>query len=514
MNILTDVFKNDELSTLTAVSHYFIACTELFNTEYELTQNPMEQDGREYLEGLREEIKTDLGIESGVDVVQSMEDVLKIFQNVEERETNFLSEIESAENSITSKYYKTLNSPKDGELDVSINADTVHQVMCYSPGFMARRINRLDSEFKKKLLEEKCREFLALKRKAHDLISNEKKIRTSNINDIMLRLLEMRFLLYEHDMLTYLPPSGLHDFIRKIEEREIRKVSDFTPAINEPQYITVGSIHYGYAIDNQEALDFLKKDYGFILDEAEKLCLPYTIAMNEHLALCYKYDGSSSEVAQQDMQNLCMSIFLATPPNKIRFCFIDPLRMGHSFAVFNNFEDNNASNVNVIVGGRTLTEKEDIERQLRILVGTINTMVSMTFRGEYQNIREYNDANPLAPQPYHIVGIMDFPAGFTQESLDLLEKIVTEGRRCGIYVIIKANQAQFVSMGQSLREKINGVLRKCTCFTSKKGGHGYVADDDNGANEVDRAEDDADTVYRITTPIETSEILKIAPIMK
>lgn len=510
---MADVLNDDELLTLTTIGHYFIDCTELFSTEYEFAQNPLNQDDREYLEGLREEVKNNLGIESDVDIVQSMENVLKIFQDVDKRETNFLSEIESAENSIMSKYYKTLSSSKDGELDVNINADTLYQVMCYSPGFMARRIDRLDSGFKKKILEEKCREFLALKRKAHDLVNNEREIRTSNINDIMLRLLKMRFELYQQDMLTYLPPSGLHDFIMGIRTREIRKSSDFVPAINEPQYITLGSIHYGYIIDNKEALAFLKENYDFILDEAEKLCLPYTIAINEHLALCYKYDGSSSDSAQRDMQNICMSIFLATPPNKIRFCFIDPLRMGHSFAVFNNFEDNNASNVNVIMGGRTLTEREDIERQLRILVGTINTMVSMTFRGEYQNIREYNDANPLAPQPYHIVGIMDFPAGFTQVSLDLLEKIVTEGRRCGIYVIIMANQAQFVSMGQSLREKINGILRKCTCFTSKKGGYGYVADDDvaNGANGE---EDDANAVYNITPPIETSEILKIAPIMK
>ena len=504
MNTFEDMLDDDENLTLTMISDYVTAYTELFSMEYKAVQDPLNKDNIEAVEDFREVLKTELGIKIDVDIVQCMRNVLKVMQNVSDREAGFLSEIDNAEISINSKYYREL---ADQNIDAKLDADTVYQVMCYSPGFMARRINRLDSGGKKnkKLLDEKCREFIALKRKAHDLIKSEGKTRKSGIKDIMSRLRDIRFMIYQHDMLENLPPSVLHSFISSIEAREIHEASDFVPAVEEPQNITVGSIHYDYEVDNKDALDFLTENYDFILDEdnSEKFCLPYTIAMNENLALCYRYDGSSSDSAQQDMQNLCMSIFLAAPPNKIRFCFIDPLRMGHSFAVFNNFEDNNASNVNVIMSGRTLTEKEDIERQLRILVGTINTMVSMTFRGEYQNIREYNDANPLAPQPYHIIGIMDFPAGFTQNSLDLLEKIITEGRRCGIYVIIMANQAQFTSIAQSLREKINAMLIKCTCFNYQSKQGGYIAEGDKSG-----------TVYRINPPIQTTEILKIAPVMK
>lgn len=56
-----------------------------------------------------------------------------------------------------------------------------------------------------------------------------------------------------------------------------------------------------------------------------------------------------------------------------------------------------------------------------------------TFKGQYKNIREYNRANTLNPQPYNIVGIMDFPAGFTAKAVDLLEQIVATGKECGVY---------------------------------------------------------------------------------
>ena len=141
-------------------------------------------------------------------------------------------------------------------------------------------------------MDEKCREFIALKRKAQDLVRSENETRKSDIKDIMSRFREMRFLIYQHDMLETLSPSGLHSFISEIKSREILKALDFIPAVNEPQNITVGSIHYDYVIDNKKALDFLTENYDFLLDEndTEKICLPYTIAMNENLALCYR-DG-------------------------------------------------------------------------------------------------------------------------------------------------------------------------------------------------------------------------------
>lgn len=56
-----------------------------------------------------------------------------------------------------------------------------------------------------------------------------------------------------------------------------------------------------------------------------------------------------------------------------------------------------------------------------------------TFKGQYKNIREYNRANTLNPQPYNIVGIMDFPAGFTAKAADLLKQIIATGKECGVY---------------------------------------------------------------------------------
>lgn len=309
---------------------------------------------------------------------------------------------------------------------------------------------------------------------------------------------------YQAEQLYNLPPKVLKKYIDSMMARKVSGSQGFRPSDKEPLNVTVGYIYFKFEqfLGNKIVKQFMTQNYGFIL-KSGAFVFPYTIAINESLALCYKYDNKGAESAKADMQTLCMSIFLATPPNKMRFHFIDPLKSGQSFAVFKHFEDDNASCYNVIMGG-IQTEADSVEQQLQIVVDHIKTMQVNTFKGQYKNIREYNATNVLNPQPYNIVGIMDFPAGFTLKSIEMLSQVVATGKECGVYVILMTNEEQLSNLDYKLKGQVANIEQMCNCF--KFAAQGYVNVFDNKKSDSIR--------YMLDKPLAINEIVNIAPIMK
>ena len=329
---------------------------------------------------------------------------------------------------------------------------------------------------------------------------NEKETIQKNRQNDLINALKK----YQMDQLRNLPPAVLKKYVDSLMVRKITSSRGFKCASEEPLNITVGYVYFKFEqfLENKLVKQFMTQNYGFIL-KAGAFVLPYSIAINEKLALCYRYDNRGVEQAKSDMQTLCLNTFLATPPNKMRFHFIDPLKSGQSFAIFKHFEEDNSSGYNVIMGG-IQTEASSVEQQLQIVVDHIKSMQINTFKGQYKNIREYNAANTLNPQPYNIVGIMDFPAGFTAKSIELLGQVVATGKDCGVYVILMANEEQLANLEPKLKGQIDSIMNMCNCFSYRH--PGYVNVSDRNPNENIR--------YMIDKPMPINEIVNIAPIMK
>ncbi|MBE5871324.1 MAG: hypothetical protein E7294_08705 [Lachnospiraceae bacterium] len=309
---------------------------------------------------------------------------------------------------------------------------------------------------------------------------------------------------YKEEQLKMIPPVILKQYVLSMEQARVLHRKDFTPAKEEPLNVTVGNIFFKFEqfMGNPGAKAFLEESYDFVLQNGA-LVFPYTVAINETLALCYKYDSDSSDSAKADAQTLCMSTFLATPPGKMRFYFIDPLKSGQTFAVFKHFEDDNTYGYHVIMGG-IQTEPDMVQRQLQIVVDHIKTMQVNTFRGLYRNIRDYNLDNPLNPQPYSIVAIMDFPAGFTPKSIELLSQIVATGKQCGVYVLLMTNEEQLASLEPLLRAQIRGIEKMCNCFRSLMPGYYNISDVGKRAS----------IRYIFDQPLNIEETIEVAPVMK
>lgn len=349
---------------------------------------------------------------------------------------------------------------------------------------------------KKQMLQGQAQAQAALeKRQQNERIT----IQNNRKNDLMNALKK-----FQAEQLYNLPPAVLKKYVDSLMARKITRSQGFHPADKEPLNVTVGYIYFKFEqfLENKIVKQFMTQNYGFILKNGA-FVLPYTIAINESLALCYKYDNKGIESAKADMQTLCMDIFLSTPPNKMRFHFIDPLKSGQSFAVFKHFEEENSSSFNVIMGG-IQTEASAVEQQLQIVVDHIKNMQVNTFKGQYKNIREYNAANTLNPQPYNIVGIMDFPAGFTPKSIELLSQVVATGKACGVYVILMTNEEQLLNLDPKLKGQVSNIEHMCNSFQYASPGYINIS----GSDSTDNIR------YMIDKPMNINEIINIAPIMR
>ncbi|MCM1060063.1 MAG: hypothetical protein NC452_07190 [Eubacterium sp.] len=286
----------------------------------------------------------------------------------------------------------------------------------------------------------------------------------------------------QQTVLSKVPPQTIADavWVQKTRAKALR--NNFALATAEPENITVGSLEYklDHILGNRLVSNFMATNYKAVIN-GNSFVFPFTIGLNQNLCLMFKHNNAQASQAKDHIQTICLNAFLCTPPNKMRFHFFDPLKSGQSFAVFKHFEDDLARSYNVILGG-IQTENSGIEQQLQIIVDHIKTMQINTFKGQYKNIREYNAANTLNPQPYNIVGIMDFPAGFTAKSVDLLQQIVATGKECGVYAVIMCNTDNISTVDAKTQAQIKNIESAATVYALKE--KGYFLESKDGIDKT------------------------------
>lgn len=308
----------------------------------------------------------------------------------------------------------------------------------------------------------------------------------------------------QQTVLAKVSPQAVADTVKLQRKRAEELKNNFTLANSEPENITIGSLEYKLdgALGNRLISNFMTSNYQAVIS-GNSFVFPFTIGLNQNLCLMFKYNNSQAAQAKDHIQTICLNAFLSTPPNKMRFYFFDPLKSGQSFAIFKHFEDDLARSYSVILGD-IQTETSGIEQQLQIIVDHIKTMQINTFKGQYKNIREYNAANTLNPQPYNIVGIMDFPAGFSTKAVDLLQQIVATGKECGVYAVIMCNMDNISAIDAKTQTQIKNIEAVATVYSLRQKGYYLEAED-----RVDE-----NMIFTIDAPLSVQKIVSIAPIMK
>lgn len=160
------------------------------------------------------------------------------------------------------------------------------------------------------------------------------------------------------------------------------------------------------------------------------------------------------------VESILLRALAAMKPGDLRFLFIDPIGRGDNAATFMYLGDDNRH----LIHERAWTEPRDIDSKLSDISKQIDNIFQNILRRDYNNLMEYNEANPFSAVPLTFVVVFDFPKGFTEESASRLLSICKIGPRCGVFPIIVTNDQIKVKFQIDL----DSFRKSCFSFRSIK----------------------------------------------
>lgn len=213
------------------------------------------------------------------------------------------------------------------------------------------------------------------------------------------------------------------------------------------------SVHIGTLECDASALglsdytkSFLDRYYCFLYRD-NKICIPYCTSFGSEFNYLFKFSGEGRQNVVKNACDLGMRLFMMLPPGKLNFTFIDPVTLGESFAMFTRLVDVD-DRTSEVINGKVWSAPADIEQKLKIMTDHISNVTQRCLQGRYNNIYEYNQVAEQNAEAYQVLMLMDFPAGLTDQSLKLLEQIVTSGPKCGVFTVIYRNESQYKKISE------------------------------------------------------------------
>lgn len=176
--------------------------------------------------------------------------------------------------------------------------------------------------------------------------------------------------------------------------------------------------------------------------------VPASLAFPRQGSLLIQSDRDGRADAIRVLQMVMARLLTSLPPGRVRFNIIDPIGRGENFAGFMHLADHD----DALVGGRILTEQDQIDQRLADLTEHMETVIQKYLRNEYETIDEYNAQAGELAEPYRILVIADFPTGFEGESAKRLASIASSGARCGVYTLVLRDTRQPLPTGTHLDE--------------------------------------------------------------
>ena len=130
-----------------------------------------------------------------------------------------------------------------------------------------------------------------------------------------------------------------------------------------------------------------------------------------------------------------LRMLTAVPPAKVRFTIIDPVGLGENFSAFMHLADFDEK----LVNSRIWTESAHVEQRLADLTQHMETVIQVYLRNEFETIQQYNEFAGELAEPYRVLVVANFPAGFSENAAQRLRSIVASGARCGVYTLLSAD---------------------------------------------------------------------------
>ncbi len=188
----------------------------------------------------------------------------------------------------------------------------------------------------------------------------------------------------------------------------------------------------------------------------DEFLIPAVLAFPEHSSVVVDFAGEEGRRrATEAMQSLMLRYLTGMPAGKVRFTIFDPVGLGRGFAGFMHLADYTEAMVN----GRIWTEPQQIDQRLIEINTHIETVIQDYLRNEYPTIEDYNEHAGEVAEPYRILVVADFPAGFSEPAVRRLAAIAESGPRCGVYTILGRDRSQALPPAVENLDVVPGAVK-------------------------------------------------------
>lgn len=273
-------------------------------------------------------------------------------------------------------------------------------------------------------------------------LSETTKVYATNNDDLNHRLEKL-----VSDFCKQFPPQELANEYSRLYAME-PSFENYECYEEMPRNIHISSLEYDISHLNlcDYTKSFLNKNYYFMY-RGDKISIPFCASFGPEFNYLFRFNEEGRITVVNNACDLGMRLFMMLPPGKLNFTFIDPVRLGESFAMFTRLVDVD-DRTSEVINGKIWSSPADIESKLKIMTDHISNVTQRCLQGKFNNIYEYNRVAEQNAEAYQVIMLMDYPAGLTDQSLKLLEQIVTSGPKCGVFTIIYRNESQYKKVNE------------------------------------------------------------------
>ncbi|WZP00665.1 FtsK/SpoIIIE domain-containing protein [Isosphaeraceae bacterium EP7] len=223
-----------------------------------------------------------------------------------------------------------------------------------------------------------------------------------------------------------------------------RPADEWRPNTLVPATMRFGSL----AVDPAEVPDAISHDEALRVMGPSAFSTPALIPFPEEGSLLLRAYGEGRNRAVDAIQAAMLRRLTSLPASKVKFTIIDPVGLGRNFAAFMHLVDFDES----MVTSRIWTEERHIEQRLVDLTEHMENVIQKYLRNEYTSIRDYNEHAGEVAEPFRVLVVANFPAGFSDQAARRLLSVAAGGARCGVTTLISVDERLPLPQGFALKD--------------------------------------------------------------
>lgn len=236
-----------------------------------------------------------------------------------------------------------------------------------------------------------------------------------------------------------------------------------------PQEVAIGMVDYPASLfSSSSAYHQMLEFFGTEPSQQNGLWqiqLPMMMDLRQGLDFFLECPSEYSREILDFTHHVIWTFLSSLPVGKVNICVFDGRQRGNSIIPFLDFKKRCPD----AFDEKIYTAQEDMYERLKKLNQQIDEFIQDKLGNRYGDFWEYNKNTPNRSEAATLLVLYDFPSGMDKRNLELLQNIVQNGKRCGVYVLICHNPEISYSIYDHTEQHLSEIKKGCEQIAYKNG---------------------------------------------